>query len=330
MILCPSRLAWLCQPEQIEYTLFLLFSLNSWKKATRRLFYVDRQGLQKVQHLILEQAINMGTVQMVGYYQASPPFPGALLLETAASNAARGVLITIRDQCNPDLWPPLPLEGTEIYRRFIRPLYQSISGQDCPHVADALGLLSREKLRAFIETDMQRLIAQALETRQPVDPAHLAALCIAPIDILHIADSRLPFLDNYETWDELDATDLRPLDPEGFNAIVCRYSGLGTDYTFHLPFASARAFVSDERLTELRSQPLDSQEQGRKDYQMLEENSGLARPAREILQDLGVDIASICPQMLREKETGYITSAMHDMFWLTQTLDREEDLWQLL
>jgi hypothetical protein len=327
LIICPSRLVWLCQPEQIEQTLLLLFSLNSWKKASQRLFYLDRQGLQAVQNLILEQAIHMGTVQMIGYYQAATQFPEALLLDTAARNAARGVLIIIRDLCDPDIWPPFPPAGTAIYQRFIRPLYRNISGQDCPRVAEALGLLSHDILYTWIEERLRHLIIQAVETRQPIDPARLAELCIAPLDLLHIGDSRLPFLDSYEAWDELDATDLRPLDPEGFNAIVCRYSGLGTDYTFHLPFPRVRNFVTEERLVELRGQPLIRQEQAMRDYHLLEENSGLVRPVREILQDLGVDIASVCPHMLREKESNSIAPALHDILWPTQNCDREEDLW---
>jgi hypothetical protein len=46
----PSRLAWLCQPAQIERTLHLLFSLNHWAKAREQLLYADRQGLYKVKY----------------------------------------------------------------------------------------------------------------------------------------------------------------------------------------------------------------------------------------------------------------------------------------
>src|SRR5690242_7770351 len=52
----PSRLDWLCQPEQIERTLHLLFRLNHWAKAREHLWYDDRQGLYKVKAVVLQHA----------------------------------------------------------------------------------------------------------------------------------------------------------------------------------------------------------------------------------------------------------------------------------
>jgi hypothetical protein len=45
--LTASQLEQLCQPEQLERTLFLLFHLNHWAKAREQLFFADRQGLYK-------------------------------------------------------------------------------------------------------------------------------------------------------------------------------------------------------------------------------------------------------------------------------------------
>src|SRR5258708_32257429 len=61
----PSRLEWLCQPEQIEWTLCQLYYLNSWKHASQQILYADRQGLHEVQALVLEQAAKMGMMQAV-------------------------------------------------------------------------------------------------------------------------------------------------------------------------------------------------------------------------------------------------------------------------
>ena len=42
-----ARLEWLCQPEQIEDTLRLLYDLQGWKQASQQLLYADRQGLDR-------------------------------------------------------------------------------------------------------------------------------------------------------------------------------------------------------------------------------------------------------------------------------------------
>ena len=42
--LTSSQMEQLCQPEQLERTLRLLFDMNHWAKARERLFFVDRQG----------------------------------------------------------------------------------------------------------------------------------------------------------------------------------------------------------------------------------------------------------------------------------------------
>ena len=81
--LFPSRLEWLCQPEQIEQTLCLLYQLNSWKKASQQLLYADRQGLHETQVLVLEYAAKMGMVQAAIYIDGTRRFPGELLLDSA-------------------------------------------------------------------------------------------------------------------------------------------------------------------------------------------------------------------------------------------------------
>src|SRR5262245_48338974 len=82
--LFPSRLEWLCQPEQIEYTLLLLYYLNSWRKAQRQLLYADRQGLLEVQALILGHAVRLGQVHAVAYVDGTARFPSELLLDSVA------------------------------------------------------------------------------------------------------------------------------------------------------------------------------------------------------------------------------------------------------
>src|SRR5256886_9241405 len=69
-----SRLDWLCQPEQIERTLHLLFYLNHWAKAREHLLYDDRQGLYKVKAVMLQQAYKVGAIRPVAYIDGSEPF----------------------------------------------------------------------------------------------------------------------------------------------------------------------------------------------------------------------------------------------------------------
>ena len=188
-----SRLEWLCQPEQIEQTLCLLFYLNAWKKASRRLLYADRQGLREAQSLILEQATKMGLVRAALYLDGRRRFPGELLLESAAENAARGVHIHLKGLGDPDIWPPFCPDGDRVYQRYIRPLYRRITGKDYKYVADAADALEVEQIRMYLQEHLGRLISRAETTRQPISTRRLAALCIAPIDLLHIRDNRLYF-----------------------------------------------------------------------------------------------------------------------------------------
>src|SRR5579885_2269212 len=94
-----SRLEWLCQPEQIEHTLALLFRLKSWSRASQRLLSDDRQGLHDMQALILAHAVQRGRIQATAYLDRSEQFPGELLLDSAADDAARGLLIHLNGLC---------------------------------------------------------------------------------------------------------------------------------------------------------------------------------------------------------------------------------------
>jgi len=73
----PSRLAWLCQPERIERTLHLLFSLNHWAKARERLLYADRQGLYRVKAAVVQQAFASGLVSLVSTPTAQRALPAS-------------------------------------------------------------------------------------------------------------------------------------------------------------------------------------------------------------------------------------------------------------
>lgn len=326
----PSRLEWLCQPEQIEHTLRLLYELNAWKRQKEQLLYADRQGLQEVQARVLEQATRAGMIQPTVYLDGTRRFPGELLLESVAENAARGVSIHLSSLRDPDIWPPFYPDGDRIYQRYIRPLYRRITGQDFPLVAQAAGVLEGGQLRAYIQEHLEKLVARARQTCQPLSTRRLAALCIAPIDLLPVRGNRIYFLDSYESWDELDESDRRKLDPEGHSQVAFAYRSAGAEFVFHLPLRRAETFVPAEHIRELRRRPGASQELGIVGGVALEDERSLKHPAREILQDLGVDIACLCPHELLDKESYLTRPAIRDLLWPTRGDDDEgwdDDPW---
>jgi hypothetical protein len=319
----PTRLEWLCQPEHIEYTLSLLFHLNAWKRAYQQLLYADRQGLQEIQALVLEAATSVGQIQAVAYLDESSRFPSELRLETAADDAARGVLIHVRSLNDPEIWPPFEPDGSSIYQRFIRPLYRRITGQDFPRVADALPVLRQEQLRAYIQKHLDTLVKRASKTRQPIPLRRLARLCLAPVDLLPIRDNRLYFFDSYDTWGDLDGSDLRKLDPEGESQIAFQYASATAEYMFHLPFRRAERFLPARQLRALPRTLEKSQERALFKGIVIDEAESVKHPAKDILQDLGVDIARVCPHKLLDKATYLAQPAIRDILWPTRGYDDE-------
>lgn len=310
-----TRLDWLCQPDQVEDTLRLLYALQGWKQARQQLLYADRQGLQEVQALVLARATLLGTVQAVTYLDGTRRFPGELLLESAAEEAARGVLVHLQGLCDPDIWPPFCPDGDTIYIHWIRPLLRHITGQDFKLVAETKGVLSQSQLRDYIQAHLHRLVERTRRTRKPLPLRSLANLCIAPVDLLRIRDNRASFLDGYDTWGDLDESDLRKLDPEGYSEVAFQYSSPTAKYVFHLPFWRAAEFVPAERLRELQRAPGTSQPYGICQGKVLDEKEDLVRPAREILQDLGVDIAEVCPHKLLAKESYLAQPGIRELLW---------------
>jgi hypothetical protein len=328
--LLPSRLEWLCQPEQIEHTLVLLFRLKSWTRASQRLLYDDRQGLHDVQALILAHALQRGKLQATAYLDRSEQFPRELLLASAADDAAQGLLIHLNALCDPEIWPPFRPEGDRLYQRYIRPLVRRLTGQDFPLVADAVKALEASHLRDFLHQRLQRLVAQAKRTRRPIPIRSLSRLCLAPVDVLPIRDNRLYFLDSYDSWKDLERSDLCKLDPEGFSEIALAYRSPSAEFVFHLPFRQIAPFVPAEHLRALQATPGVSQEHGIVRGRAIDEAEGLAISAHAILQDLGVEIASVCPHGLVDKQVYLAQPAIRDLLWPTAGGHQEdwlEDVW---
>src|SRR5258708_27139167 len=82
--LTSSQLERLCQPEQLEHTLHLLFNMNHWAKARERLFFADRQGLYQVKAAILRQAHAVGAIEASAYIDGTEGFGKDITLDIAA------------------------------------------------------------------------------------------------------------------------------------------------------------------------------------------------------------------------------------------------------
>lgn len=326
----PTWLEWLCQPDHMEQTVRLLVGLNQWQQASQQLLYADRQGLQDAQALVITQAVQQGTMQAVAYRDCSDQFPGELLLASAADQAARSILIHLRSLADPALWPAEQPEGDRVYQRFIRPFSRRMTGKDFPQVADALSALELSSIRACLQEHLQKLVTQATRTRQPIPLRALRQWCFAPIDLLPIRENRWYFLDDYDMWETLDRSDLRKLDPEGRSEIVFQYRSSTAVVLFHLPFRQAATFLSTERLRALPHAPAVSQEQGISQNRSFIEEERVQRSAGEILQELGFEMAKVCPHRLVNKHTYLAQPAIRDLLWPTGGHGHEEwmdDVW---
>jgi hypothetical protein len=235
--LTPPQLEQLCQPQQLERTLYLLFNMNHWAKAHEQLFFVDRQGLYTVKAALLRQAYAIGAIEATAYIDGTPGFGKDITLAIAADIAAEGVI------------------------------------------------------------------------------ERLAALCVAPTDLLCIQDRRYYYLETWDSWDSLDASDLRKLDPEGLSLIAFQYNSPRAHYVFHLPFRTAEAFLPAQQTHKLKNAPSTSREFGEHYGRPITEIESLQRPIREILWELGVDIGAICPRQLNNKQEYVLAQILRDAQW---------------
>lgn len=320
----PSRLEWLCLPEQIEQSLRLIYYLLFWKKARQHLLYADRQGLAEAQALILEHATKMQVVQPIAYLDGTRRFPGELLLGSVVENAVRGILVHLKGPNDPQIWPPFEPASDRTYKQYIRPLYKRAIGKDYKALESSADVLDVARLRGYIQERLNRLITQAKTARLPIPTRRLAALCIAPVDLLHIRENRYYFLDTYNSWGELDISDRRKLDPEGYSEIAFRYASANTEFVFHLPLRRAEMFVPEERLRALQRTPASSQERGIYQGQPISDEECAKHPAREILQDLGVDIARVCPHELQDRAAFLARAAENKDLWPTHYYEHED------
>jgi len=272
-----TRLVWLCQPEQIERTLRLLYSLNHWAKARERLLYADRQGLYRVKAAVVRQAFAAGLISPVSYTDGSAALD----------------------------------------------LFARIPGRRPASRAD-IKALDVEGTKAFLQEQLAALITQSRATRRPIPDGELEALCIEPLDLLDIRWSR-----NRPSprWCELDESEAVQLDPEGLSLIAFEYASATAHYLFHLPLRVAERFVPGALLHNLQGQPGDSREYGEFFGRAITEAESLEHPAEDVLRELGVDIAAVCPHRLMEKQEYVSRLARRYPYW---DGDDEDEGWEVL
>src|SRR5205085_815147 len=100
--LTPSQLEQLCQPEQLERTLHLLFYMNHWARERERLFFVDRQGLYEVKAALLRQAYAVGAIEATAYIDGTSGFGKDITFGITADIAAEGVIERLEGLSDPD------------------------------------------------------------------------------------------------------------------------------------------------------------------------------------------------------------------------------------
>ncbi len=310
-----SQLEHLCHAERIERTMYLLFTLNHWAKARDRLFFADRQGLYRVKAALLRQAYTQGALSTWCYIDGSASFGEELAFDTAADIAAEGCLWRLEE-----LSTSSPAEQEDSYDQVAHRLYTRITGKETV-VASEVEALETERVREYVLARLHELAREARATRQPIPPAKLSELCIAPRDLLYIQDRRYFALSSWDSWDQLDQGDLRKLDPEGLSLVAFQYISPAAYYVFHLPLRLAEEFVPGWIMEQIKRAPWTSRERGEYYGRAVTEAESLQQPIAPILHELGINIAATCPRLLSNKHEYALAQAMR-----FRARDEEEDL----
>ena len=321
--LTTAHMAQLCGPEQIEHTMRLLYTLNHWAKARERLFFADRQGLYRVKAAILSQAYAAGHIEARAYIDGRAGFGAELAFDMAATIAAEGVVWRLEGLASSPIG-----EGHDISDQLVRQFYTRVTGKTGILPADVEALDARD-IEAYIRARLEELERDARATRQPIPYNKLMELCIAPCDLLCLQDRRFYHLGSWDSWNQLDASDLRKLDPEGLSLIAFHYISPHAHYVFHQPLSLARAFLPAWRIAQLQDAPQQSRESGEYYGRAITEAESLQQPIAEILRELEVDIMATCPRHLSDKQEYLLTQALYYRAWHEEQAcddDDEEEL----
>ena len=310
-----AHLEELCQPEHLERTLCLLFYMNHWAKEREHLFFADRQGLYEVKAVLLHYLYATGAIEAVAYIDGIQGFGKEIDIAIAADLAAEGIVEHLEGLSDSD---PCISDIDGLFNQMAYQFYIRMVGQEVPPPTHG-EVFDRAQVRQYIFEQLQELERQARATRQPVPLDELAALCIAPTDLLSVPDRRFYYLECWNSWSDLDDSDLRKLDPEGLSLIAFLYNSPTSHYVFHLPFRVAESFLAPQQLQALQNTPATSRESGEYYGRSVTETESLQHPIQEILQEFGVNIAAICPHQLASKQE-YV-AAQQELFPLGRGLE---------
>lgn len=315
-----SQLEALCQADRLERTLCLLFYLNHWAKEREQLFFADRQGLYEVKALLLQYLYVMGAIEAVAYIDGIQGFGKEIDIVIAADLAAEGVVERLEGLSDPD---PFMSDIDGCFNQMAYQFYIRMVGQEVPPPTHG-EVFDRVQVRQYIFQRLQELEQQARATRQPIPGEELAALCIGPTDLLSVPDRRFYYLECWNSWNDLDDSDLRKLDPEGLSLIAFLYSSPVSHYVFHLPMRVAESFLPPEKLHALQNTPANSRESGEYYGRAVTESESLQYPIQEILHELGVNSAALCPHLLGSKQE-YVKAQTDYSHWEEDWSYNDED-----
>src|SRR5579884_441032 len=308
----PSQLAWLCQPEHIERTLYLLFHLNHWIREPDHLLYADRQGLYKVKATVLQQAYAAGLIKPVAYIDESESFASEYFIDLAAYMATERFIDELAASFEDEEFH----NDKDEVNGYARKLFVRIMGYEVATQAH-VEALDKQQVKRYIEKYLENLVAEARSTRQPIPTSDLAALFIDPLDLFQKSRGRL-----WLAWDDLDESEVRKLDPEGLSLVTFQYDSPTAHYVFHLPFRVAEAFLSEQHKHELLDSPGNSQEHAVFDGHTITEVESQKYPIDTILSELQVDIAAVCPYGLIQKREHLLQLTP---YWASIEEDEDED-----
>lgn len=283
--LLPTRLEWLCQPGQIEDTLRLVYHLSCLSQE-RDFLEDDQEGLLQLKTALVRKAFENGLVEPLTYIDASQHFahdfyPGQAADIAAASFINRLEALFDHEQLVPDA---VQIDPSALA------LFSHISGYQLTTASD-LHAIDERRIFTYIQSALEAVIEQACITREPITLSALEALCIQPIDLLDLQTSHL---EDAPGWRTIVHRDLYRLDPEGRSQIAFRYRSPTAEYCFHLPYRIAETFVPEAAMSQLRIHPCNNVEQGEHQGAKLSNHP----PLKQVLKELGVDVASICPHNL--------------------------------
>jgi hypothetical protein len=178
-----------------------------------------------------------------------------------------------------------------------------------------------EELKKAIACQLQAIVDEAIQNRQPLNTDALQGLQLSPIDFVDF-DGIYRF---WPSWDELKDSDLRKLDPEGYSLLAFEYRSEQSHFIFHLPLRIAEEFVAPEELEELIKTQSNLREVGEFYGREITEAEALEFPIDLILQELGVSIVSVCPEGLIDKEEYVNRKALSRPFYYEDWDDDEEE-----